>query len=184
MGLKFFVILFFIANISFAQNDNSGIVFGEKHVYSLTAPKGWILDNKAGVDQGLQAVFYPEGSSWAEGTTVMYANFAIYADGQNTVDELINYDTTEFKKQSPDLKITRQQNIEVKNDIAAKVYSFTNDKNNNTESVAYIPAPTGTVLIIITSRDKDEYKEFYPKFEELVRSYNWLSSDIKVREKE
>ena len=34
-----------------------GIIFGKDHAYVLTAPKGWVLDNQSGVDQGIHAVF-------------------------------------------------------------------------------------------------------------------------------
>src|SRR4030088_993829 len=76
-----FVLLLVLCSISQAQqntqkpaDNNSGIIYGQDHVFVLTAPKGWVLDNKSGVSQGLQAVFYPEGSSWKSGTVVMYAN--------------------------------------------------------------------------------------------------------------
>ncbi|HEX2787671.1 MAG TPA: hypothetical protein VHP32_07175 [Ignavibacteria bacterium] len=180
MKLKFLaLLLLFIANISFAQDNNSGIIYGENHAYSLTAPKGWVLDNESGVDQGIHAVFYPVGSSWANGTTVMYANFATYVKGQNNVDELISYDTSKFREQSPDLKIVLQKDIALKDGKIAKVLSFSNDKDDNTEAVAYIPGATGTVLIIITSRDKDEYEKYYPKFEELIKSYFWIADKFK-----
>ena len=53
-----------------SKNDkgaNSGIIYGENHAFTLTAPTGWVLDNTSGAKQGLQAVFYPEGSSWQKG---------------------------------------------------------------------------------------------------------------------
>jgi hypothetical protein len=65
--------------------------------------------------------------------------------------------------------------------VIAKVFNFSGDNNDNTESVAYIPAPTGTVLIIITSRDKNEYTEYYPKFEELIQSYLWFTNDVNIK---
>lgn len=184
MRTVFSLVLIFICNISFAQENNSGFIYGDKHAYSLTAPKGWFLDNESGVEQGLHAVFYLAGSSWAKAATVMYTNFAHYSEGQNSVDELINYDTTKFKQHSLGVSITRLDDIKIKDDVTAKVYSFSGGSGENIEAVAYIPASTGTVLIIMSSRDKDEYKTYYPKFEELVKSYAWFSSDGKMKEKQ
>lgn len=73
------IFLLMIAESGIAQNKpeaakeaNSGLIFGKNHAFVLTAPTGWVLDNKSGVTQGLQAVFFPAGSSWKDGAAVMY----------------------------------------------------------------------------------------------------------------
>src|ERR1017187_9021755 len=72
------------------KNLNSGLIYGKNHAYWLTAPKGWILDNKSGVSQGLFAVFYPQGSSWAKSSVVMYTNTSSKEEkGQETLRQMI-----------------------------------------------------------------------------------------------
>jgi hypothetical protein len=41
----------------------SGIVYGKDDAFAITAPDGWVLDNRAEQNNGLHAVFYPVGSS-------------------------------------------------------------------------------------------------------------------------
>ena len=60
---KFSIILILVLFelISFGQeNMKTGIIYGKNHVFSLTAPDGWVLDNTSGIKQGLYAVFYRE----------------------------------------------------------------------------------------------------------------------------
>ena len=62
---------------SFGQETYpGGIVYGPKAAFNISAPIGWVLDNKAGAEQGLPCVFYPKGSTWADAKTIMYAKIA------------------------------------------------------------------------------------------------------------
>jgi len=54
--------------------EGGGIVYGQDHVFSLKAPKGWMLDNESGASQGAHAVFYQKGGSWEKSAVVAYAN--------------------------------------------------------------------------------------------------------------
>ena len=49
--------LFLVVNLAHvhASDSQSGMVFGNKHVFYLKAPAGWILDNKRGRSFGLHA---------------------------------------------------------------------------------------------------------------------------------
>jgi hypothetical protein len=52
------------------------IVYGPKAAFNIAAPEGWVLDNESGLEQGLPCVLYPNGESWADARTVMYAKIA------------------------------------------------------------------------------------------------------------
>lgn len=68
-----------------------GIVYGPKAAFRISAPEGWVLDNSAGVEQGLPCVLYPKGSSWANAKTIMYAKIAStqYTDAETFVARAI-----------------------------------------------------------------------------------------------
>ena len=42
-----------VSNNSFGSDI--GVIWGQSHLYSLTAPKGWVLDNKSGKKNNLHA---------------------------------------------------------------------------------------------------------------------------------
>src|SRR6187551_113558 len=116
-----FLLLFRL--ILFGQDDaRTGIIYGRNHAFSLTAPKGWVLDNRSGVSQGLHAVFYREGESWEKAITVLYANTASLEDQAHpTLEKLIKYDLDVFKNKYPDIRISEGKDISIKNNVLAKV---------------------------------------------------------------
>jgi hypothetical protein len=61
---------------AFAQDKFAGvggIVYGTKAAFNISAPDGWVVDPKSGLDQGFPCVLYPKDSSWSDANTVMYA---------------------------------------------------------------------------------------------------------------
>src|ERR1051326_3275936 len=85
-----------------SAQDDSGIIYGKNYSFALTAPKGWVLDTASGRQQGLQAVFYPKGSSWKNGAAVMYANILQKTDpAKESLQTIIANDVADFKKESP-----------------------------------------------------------------------------------
>ena len=71
------IIFLLICGTNFGQeNYRGGIVYGPKAAFNISAPKGWVLDNKSGVEQGQPCVLYPKGSSWSDAKTIMYAKIA------------------------------------------------------------------------------------------------------------
>ena len=72
MKNNFFLFCLFISTLANSQeNCDCGVIYGENHSFKLIAPSGWVLDNKSGVSQGIHAVFYKKGESWANAETVM-----------------------------------------------------------------------------------------------------------------
>ena len=43
-----------------AQETLPGIVHGPKASFNISAPEGWVVDNQAGVKQGMPCVLYPK----------------------------------------------------------------------------------------------------------------------------
>src|SRR5271154_2921019 len=85
---------------------NSGLVYGKNHAFWVVAPKGWVLDNQAGVDQGLYAVFYPKGSSWKKSPVVMYANTTFKGvKGHETFQKVIEEDVAQYRDEYHTKKI-------------------------------------------------------------------------------
>lgn len=161
----------------------TGIIYGKGHVYALTAPDGWVLDNQVGISQGIHAVFYPEGESWENGKCVMYTNFYHYSDtGEITnMDQLITYDLAQIKKHRARTKIKDQANIytETQGRLAVIKHIY-GDLYGNYEAIAYINERYGCVMIIMTARSKKELIKNIQAFEQLLHSYLYISSDINL----
>ena len=173
----FFLAVFFIVPYNvFAFN--AGIILGNSHLYSLIAPKGWVLDNQSGRKNNLHAVFYPKGGSWDSSTAVMYANVVIKGKNQKNVKEVISNSLKDFKKHSKnkEVKVKDFETIKVgdKNIVIKKWLNHTS-LNNNYELVAYIEEAKVIVLLVLTSRDKTEFNQSIDSFKELIKSYKFHS---------
>lgn len=57
-----------------ASAGQSAILFGSNFSYSVSEPKGWVLDSQAGKSQDLSVVFYKRGQDWQNGDAVVYIN--------------------------------------------------------------------------------------------------------------
>ena len=179
--IRIWLLAIFVTTTLLGQTPRgSGIVYGKDHAFAISAPDGWVLDNRAEQNNGLHAVFYPVGSSWAESKVVMYANAASKGEGQETVDELIAYDTDQFRAKSPKLAVVALESIQTK-DGKAKVRKFSGDQFKNTEAVAYIDSPKAVVMLVLTSRDDLGFEKTYLAFVTLVKSYKFFTSDVRIQ---
>lgn len=160
-----------------AQTTGGGIIYGKDHVYALAAPKGWIMDNKAGVFQGLHAVFYPVGSSWVGGKTIMYTNF-ISIDSTVALKDFIDADIKDFRRNGNE-KITFKEDFSVK-DVSFTVYYFeyTADNIRAYEYIAYTRAKTGVMTLVLHTLSKKDLKKNHNKLKELAETYLWISTGI------
>jgi len=158
---------------------NSGIVYGRDHSFILTAPPGWILDNSSGVSQGLHAVFFPRGSSWQDGIVVMYARVVHKDQDQNkTMRKVIQNDIASFKKASNNSTVRGGPSISTKDSKKAVIKYFYDAENDNHEAVAYIDESKVVVILVLSSRVKEEYEKSLSAFKELVTSYYFLSKKV------
>lgn len=160
---------------------NSGILYGTDNSYYLTAPPRWVLDAESGAEEGLSAVFYPKGSSWADAETVMYSTYTAYDTAKKqTLKDVMAADSVDFKTQSPGIVIGKQESIPIGKTSMARVNSYSDATNKSYEMVAYIPEKKGVVMIVISSRNKNGCINNYKAFESLVRSYKFLTDKVNI----
>jgi len=161
-----------------------GIVHGEQHAFLIEAPPGWVLDNQSGVSQGLNAVFYPKGSSWSEASAVMYASMAgKKKEGLNTVQEVIDHDLAKFKRGNPKITMTKGRPIKTADGKTAQVCLFRGDQWGNQEAVAYINEKNVVAILVLSSRSQSDFQKSLPAFEKLVASYRFYTDKVQIQQK-
>jgi hypothetical protein len=170
---------------AFGQEDGgAGIIYGRNHAFGLKAPAGWVLDNAAGVSQGIHAVFYKKGESWANGSTVMYANAASLQDSAHTsLKKLIQYDLDNFKRNYPDIKISTEKRIKIEKGVVAEVKHLSGKSYRNFEAIAYIDAGLTGIMIIMSSRTRQGFLDSLVAFESLVKSYKFIADKVEIEPK-
>jgi hypothetical protein len=168
-------IAFAIASVAGAQ---TGMVYGDSHAFFVTAPAGWVLDNRSGLRDGVHAAFYPQGSSWTDSPAVMYANGSTRSSGQ-TLDSFIADDIETFRSRSPQIRVKEGPSIKTKDGRVAVVRYFLGDRSGNYEAVAYITEKRAFVVLALSARSQDAYQRSLQSFQELVRNYTFISDDPK-----
>src|SRR5437867_6813228 len=169
-------VVFAMVSISAQENYRGGIVYGPKAAFNIAAPEGWVLDNQAGVEQGLPCVLYPKGSSWADAKTIMYGKIA--STQFEDVNAFVAMAIKEMEKThgKPKEKIvagkTRDgQPFFINEYPATKTYS-------QWERVAYIQLPKAVAYIVLSSRDEPSYRKDSPALREVLKSFGYLEPKI------
>jgi hypothetical protein len=157
----------------------SGLVYGKDHAFWVSAPKGWVLDNKSGAPQGLHAVFYRLGSSWSDATTVMYVNTGRLAKGES-LESFIAGDLARFRERSPNVKMTKESSVPMSDKRTADVRRFSGDQWGNEEAVAYIQEDAVVVMIVLTARNRPDFEAARASLSELVKSYRFMTKDVRI----
>ena len=139
------------------ETFRGGIVYGPKAAFNISAPEGWVLDNQAGVEQGMPCVLYPKGESWADARTVMYAKIA--STQVEDVNAFVAMAIKEMEKThgKPKEKIASGNtkdghNYFINEYPATKTYS-------QWERVGYVQLPHAVAYIVLSSRDHASYKK-------------------------
>lgn len=158
------------------------ILLGQYYAFILAEPNGWNLDTSAGKSDSLDAVLYPDGSSWADGTAVMYVRVT-YKDSKTkrSMQQVIENDIEEFKQRNKDSTVSTMPSYLTRDKKKAEMRNFYDAEHKNQEAVAYIDEPKLVVILVLTSRNKDEYSKSLPAFKDLVASYFFVNELSNVK---
>lgn len=154
--------------------DNSfqypaGIVTGPKAAFLISAPEGWLLDNRSGLPQGLHCVLYPKGRTWANSSFGMYVKIA----------------STQFTKKEEFIEFAIDANRKKDTDFSHKIlkqgktsegYGFTIIEYNlprfsQYEFVGYIQVPDAVAYIVFVTHDTKSRIEHSGAFNETLASF-------------
>lgn len=175
---------FFTVSLTWAQGSEftgGGLLYGPGYSFTLKPPAGWVLNNQVGVDQGFDAVFYPQGSSWSEAPAVMYANGANKKQaGVATLQGIIEKDAAKFKQKNPQIVITVGTPLKTNDGKTAQVRIYRGDKWGNQEAVAYIDEPAAVAVLVLSARNPKDFQKSLPAFEKLVGSYHFHAAKVKI----
>lgn len=186
MKVTIAIALSLLSAVAFAED---GYVHGENHCYYFNTPSGWVLDNVSGKNQGVPMVFYPNSSSWADATTVIYTRNAGFAPGTKTAREKIKGQVDrvleEFRNNGdgPNIKASLVQTIRTKTGFNGEVWKFTGDRWGNTELVAYFAAKETVNFFVMTSRDPKDFEKSTPALLELASSYREANDCVPCEKK-
>jgi hypothetical protein len=172
VGSVFLFCLLAIAPLHAQGTHPGGIVYGPKAAFKIDAPKGWVLDNNAGVEQGLPCVLYPKGSSWEDAHTIMYAKIASTAF--TSVDQFAARSIKEMERVHglPREKVATGQTGDGK-PFFINEYPAT-ESYSQWEQAAYIQLPGAVAYIILSSKDESSFHHDAAALKEVLKSFAYM----------
>jgi hypothetical protein len=178
----FGVVSLVLCACAFAQETHpGGIVYGPKAAFKIDAPPGWVLDNSAGVEQGLPCVLYPKGSTWGDANAIMYAKIA------STQHENVEKFVATAIKQMEKVHGKPREKIDSGKTADGQPY-FINEypatpSYSQWERVAYIQLPKAVAYIVFSARDEASYHKNSPALNEVLKlfAYMKIEGDHKQR---
>ncbi|MFM8808415.1 MAG: hypothetical protein ACKOJB_05835 [Chthoniobacterales bacterium] len=160
------------------QEAGMGIVYGKDHAFSLTAPKGWMLDNESGLEQGVYAAFYPKGRTWKDSHVVAYARSRPRNENISSVEDVVKDTVAIFHQEgNPNYKAEKVTTLTTPSGKEAVIYHFQGDKWGNKEAAAYFPENKTINFIVLNCRDERDFEVALGPFEELINSYMFMGDD-------
>ena len=157
------------------------VIEGDNHLFMISAPEGWVLDDTSGMGSRIRCVFYPKGQKWATAPTVMYVNpLHGYGAKTRTVSMLIAEDEKSFKKNSPRGKVTDGGTIQTSGRKTAVVRYFSSNGGSAHEAVAYVPEAEMVMLLVLSSKTPEGFQGALAAYRELVQSYAWVASNAEL----
>lgn len=155
------------------------IVEGDDHLFMVSAPKGWVLDDTSGMGSRIRCVFYPQGQQWASAPTVMYVNpLHGFSAKERTLQSLIADDEKSFKKRSPRGRVSEGGTLPTgATNKSARVRYFSQSGGAPHEAVAYVPEKDLVMLVVLSAKNPESFQKSLPAYRELVQSYAWVGTN-------
>jgi hypothetical protein len=160
-------------------NRTTGMVFGQGHLFTVQSPRGWAIQAKREETVGPATVFYPRDSSFADAPAVLYVNTAPRLR-QEKLEDFVVRDVEGIRKESPGVKAEKGAPLVTADGKRAEVRFLTGDRFGNVESIAFVVEDALFVTIVLTARNPDAHRSALPAFEDLVRSYRFVTKDVKI----
>lgn len=161
--------------------EGVGIVYGSNHAFSFKAPKGWMLDNESGVNQGVHAVFYEKGGSWDKSKVVAYARAADRGAVKTAADQVAKTIADFRKNGNVKYDGKKVKSVKTESGKEGEIYHFSGDKWGNFEAVAYFVEDKTINFVVLNSRDEKLFKDALPAFEELAKSYLFVGDKLDIQ---
>ena len=158
------------------------VIEGDDHLFMVTAPPGWVLDDTAGMGSRIRCVFYPKGQKWATAPTVMYVN-PLHGFGAKTrtVTTLMAEDAQAFRKRAPRGQITDAGSLATSEKNIARVRYFSDDGGPPHEAVAYVPDKDLVMLLVLSAHTPQGFQQALGAYHQLVASYAYVGTNRELR---
>lgn len=179
----FFLIAFLlISNWILSQTTNQpeiNVVYGDKHIFTIETPTGWINDKESAQKIGLVCFFYPKSEIGKSNVNYCYAHGYDKAKPEENLDDFIKSDLVKFREKYPDF-IFEKIPIGITGGLRNGVlYSFSNLTDRFKEEVLYSETDDSFIIFSFSALTEEDYKNYQPIFDGFISSFNYRGNNPK-----
>lgn len=157
------------------------LVYGDNHVFGVTVPAGWTLDDTSGLGSRIRVVLYPQGEKWKTANTVMYVNpMHQAATAKKTLRQMVDADVAAFRKNAPKGVVTVAPSLRTAKDKIAEVRYFAPGGGDPLEAVGYVEEDGLVMLLVLSSHTASGFRGALPAFQDLVNGYQFVAAGVKT----
>jgi hypothetical protein len=190
----------FLALIVFGCTDNKTVnqesqvvvIYGPKHVYSISIPSDWMIDYEIAKENRLGTFAYPKKYSNRKVSTFLHSTGYLKEDYKSReLQQFIQGEIDVIKKQEPQIKIAEQNEIDTFDGTKAIIYQLLHSGKDKAviknleeiEYVAYINTPTVFCNIPFQTDNAEDLSQYLSCFYQAARTFKFWGEDInKVKE--
>jgi len=155
--------------------EGYSLVSGKGFAFEIKAPVGWVLDNEAAGQQGINLVFYPTGTNWQTSEVVIYVRVRTNDTNVRDIEAQVEDTLRNLRATgSPNASAKYVKTLTTQDASKAKVYYYSGDKFGNFEATAYIQAKGSIHFLTLSARDRDSFQRALSAFDSVVTSYEDL----------
>jgi len=159
----------------------AGIVYGPSAAFQISAPEGWVLDNEAGLQDGLHCVLYLKNSTWEESDVIMYGKIA--STNYKTVNSFVEYAYEEFKKRDPNFKREKLDQVTIDKSHKAIVYKYVGGPYKSYEGAAYVQVDGAVCYVVFSARNEEDYDKYSNALIETIKTFKYRPDYIGFKPK-
>lgn len=149
------------------------VVYGEKHIFTVETPDGWINDKEFAQKIGLVCFFYAKADAQVGQKSYIYANGIDKEDPEETLDDFIVGDLKKFREKYPDLSYEKID-VAITGGVKGGIlYSFANLSDRFKEEVLYIETDSSILVFSFSATTEDDYTKYQPVFDAFIQSFNY-----------
>ncbi len=154
---------------------DAGVIYSQGFSFMMVSPMGWVMDNKASLSQGLNAVFYPKGGSWKHSDIVMYVHTVPRAR-EMSLEQFADYAAKNHIRKTYSSRYFREAPLHIAGSQYAQIRTFTKDRWGKYDIAGYIGEDDVFVVIVMNANNRTLLEKHIPDFEELIKSYTFLAN--------
>ena len=161
-----------------AATGEASVCYAGEVAYTIAAPDGWQIDNRAGNANGLCTLLYPKGTSWKDGPAVMYPN--LIEKGNEKFAAVVRRDVDRLRQASSDV-VVADSKLPPGPESRAVVKRIHGKDVNGYQEYAYLDGKRAVIVLVLASRTQADFQRALPAFAKLVRSIEWIDKSSALK---